>query len=123
MVWWLPTGRWLSSVPGRVKCRGLPERIESFSERLTRDDPCSLDTSRGSIPGFSILRCWWLVEPPGINVGMMQIGTVTVEGVSDGSLQAPPTLMFNKSDQDWLQHSQFLDKEGMLPTKSRAVSR
>ena len=115
MVWWLPTGRWLSSVPGRVKCRGLPERIESFSERLTRDDPCSLDTSRGSIPGFSILRCWWLVEPPGINVGMMQIGTVTVEGVSDGSLQAPPTLMFNKSDQDWLQHSQFLDKEGMLP--------
>jgi glyoxylase-like metal-dependent hydrolase (beta-lactamase superfamily II) len=46
---------------------------------------------------------------------MMQIGTVTVEGVSDGSLQAPPTLMFNKSDQDWLQHSQFLDKEGMLP--------
>ncbi len=48
-------------------------------------------------------------------VGQMQIGAVTIEGVSDGSLQAPPTLMFNKTDQDWLQHSQFLDEEGMLP--------
>jgi glyoxylase-like metal-dependent hydrolase (beta-lactamase superfamily II) len=45
----------------------------------------------------------------------MRIGAVTIEGVSDGSLQAPPTTMFNKSDQDWLQHSQFLDEEGMLP--------
>ena len=45
----------------------------------------------------------------------MLVGAVTIEGVSDGSLQAPPTLMFNKSDQDWLQHSQFLDEEGMLP--------
>jgi glyoxylase-like metal-dependent hydrolase (beta-lactamase superfamily II) len=48
-------------------------------------------------------------------VGQMQIGAVTIEGVSDGSLQAPPTAMFNKSDQDWLQHSQFLDEKGMLP--------
>ena len=45
----------------------------------------------------------------------MQIGDVTIEGVSDGSLTAPPTLMFNKTDQDWLQHSQFLDEDGMLP--------
>ena len=45
----------------------------------------------------------------------MLVGAVTIQGVSDGSLQAPPTLMFNKSDQDWLQHSQFLDEEGMLP--------
>ena len=45
----------------------------------------------------------------------MQIGAVTIEGVSDGSLVAPPTMMFNKSDQDWLQHSQFLDDDGMLP--------
>ncbi|MGP0032493.1 MAG: MBL fold metallo-hydrolase [Acidimicrobiales bacterium] len=44
----------------------------------------------------------------------MQIGSVTIEGVSDGSFQAPPTLMFNKTDQDWLQHSQFLDGDGML---------
>ena len=45
----------------------------------------------------------------------MQIGDITIEGVSDGGLQAPPTLMFNKTDQDWLQHSQFLDEDGMLP--------
>ena len=44
----------------------------------------------------------------------MQIGDMTIEGVSDGSLLAPPTAMFNKTDQDWLQHSQFLDKDGML---------
>jgi len=45
----------------------------------------------------------------------VQIGDVTIEGVSDGSLAAPPTLLFNKTDQDWLQHSQFLDADGMLP--------
>ena len=45
----------------------------------------------------------------------MQVGDLTIEGVSDGSLQAPPTLTFNKTDQDWLQHSQFLDGDGMLP--------
>src|ERR1035438_9571425 len=44
----------------------------------------------------------------------MRIGDLTIEGVSDGSLLAPPTLMFNKTDQDWLQHSQFLDEDGML---------
>jgi glyoxylase-like metal-dependent hydrolase (beta-lactamase superfamily II) len=48
-------------------------------------------------------------------VGYMQIGDVTIEGVTDGSLQVPPTALFNKSDQDWLQHSQFLDNDGMLP--------
>jgi glyoxylase-like metal-dependent hydrolase (beta-lactamase superfamily II) len=52
---------------------------------------------------------------PGANVGAMQVGGVTIDGVSDGSLAAPPTFMFNKSDQDWQQHSQFLDEEGMLP--------
>ena len=51
----------------------------------------------------------------------MLVGAVTIEGVSDGSLQAPPTLMFNKSDQDWLQHSQFLDEEGMLPDRNGRV--
>jgi glyoxylase-like metal-dependent hydrolase (beta-lactamase superfamily II) len=45
----------------------------------------------------------------------MQVGAVSIEGVSDGSLPAPPSLLFNKSDQDWLQHSQFLDDDGMLP--------
>ena len=48
-------------------------------------------------------------------VGGMRVGTVTIEGVSDGSLPVPPTPLFNKSDQDWLQHAQFLDEDGMLP--------
>jgi len=48
-------------------------------------------------------------------VGDMQIGALTIEGVSDGNILAPPTLLFNKTDQDWLQHSQFLDGDGMLP--------
>jgi glyoxylase-like metal-dependent hydrolase (beta-lactamase superfamily II) len=48
-------------------------------------------------------------------VGDMRVGAVTIEGVSDGSLPVPPTPMFNKTDQDWLQHSQFLDEDGMLP--------
>ena len=65
-----------------------------------------------------LLRCPTLsANPvtPGTMVAEMQIGAVTIEGVSDGSLQAPPTLLFNKSDQEWLQHSQFLDTDGMLP--------
>jgi glyoxylase-like metal-dependent hydrolase (beta-lactamase superfamily II) len=45
----------------------------------------------------------------------MRVGAVTIEGVSDGSLSVPPSFLFNKSDQDWLQHSQFLDNDGMLP--------
>lgn len=48
-------------------------------------------------------------------VDPMRIGAITIEGVSDGSLQAPPSLLFNKSDQDWQQHTQFLDEDGMLP--------
>ena len=48
-------------------------------------------------------------------VGGMQVGAVAIEGVSDGSLPVPPTALFNKTDQDWLQHSQFLDDDGMLP--------
>jgi glyoxylase-like metal-dependent hydrolase (beta-lactamase superfamily II) len=45
----------------------------------------------------------------------MKIGTITIDGVSDGSLRGPPTLMFNKTEADWLPHAQFLDDEGMLP--------
>jgi glyoxylase-like metal-dependent hydrolase (beta-lactamase superfamily II) len=45
----------------------------------------------------------------------MQIGAIIIEGVSDGSISMPPTPLFNKTDQDWLQHSQFLDDDGMLP--------
>jgi glyoxylase-like metal-dependent hydrolase (beta-lactamase superfamily II) len=45
----------------------------------------------------------------------MQVWAVAIEGVSDGSIPVPPTPMFNKTDQDWLQHSQFLDEDGMLP--------
>jgi glyoxylase-like metal-dependent hydrolase (beta-lactamase superfamily II) len=45
----------------------------------------------------------------------MQIGAVTIEGVSDGNIPMPPTPLFNKTGQDWLQHSQFLDDDGMLP--------
>ena len=51
----------------------------------------------------------------GTMVRGMRVGAVTIEGVSDGSLPVPPGLLFNKSDQDWLQHSQFLDHDGMLP--------
>jgi glyoxylase-like metal-dependent hydrolase (beta-lactamase superfamily II) len=48
-------------------------------------------------------------------VGDMQVGDVTIEGISDGSIPVPPTPLFNKSDQEWLQHSQFLDADGNLP--------
>jgi glyoxylase-like metal-dependent hydrolase (beta-lactamase superfamily II) len=47
-------------------------------------------------------------------VTAVQIGDITIEGVSDGYLKGPPTLMFNKTDQDWEQHSQFLDDDGLL---------
>ena len=40
---------------------------------------------------------------------------MTIEGVSDGSLPVPPTALFNKTDQDLIPHSQFLDDDGMLP--------
>ncbi len=45
----------------------------------------------------------------------MRVGAVNIEGVSDGSLLVPPGSLFNKNDQDWLPHSQFLDQNGMLP--------
>ena len=51
----------------------------------------------------------------GAEVGDVQVGVVTIDGVSDGRLPVPPTALFNKTDQDWLQHSQFLDGDGMLP--------
>lgn len=48
-------------------------------------------------------------------VGVVRVGAVTIEGVSDGCFQVPPTSLFNKTDQDWLQHSRFLDEDGLLP--------
>jgi glyoxylase-like metal-dependent hydrolase (beta-lactamase superfamily II) len=54
-------------------------------------------------------------DPFGTMVGQVRVGAVTIEGVSDGSLPMPPTPMFNKTDQDWLGHSQFLNEDGMLP--------
>jgi glyoxylase-like metal-dependent hydrolase (beta-lactamase superfamily II) len=47
-------------------------------------------------------------------VTVVQIGDITIESVSDGSLQGPPTFMFNKTEQEWGQHAQFLDENGML---------
>jgi glyoxylase-like metal-dependent hydrolase (beta-lactamase superfamily II) len=47
-------------------------------------------------------------------VTVVQVGTITIQGVSDGSLQGPPTIMFNKTEQDWERHSQFLDADGLL---------
>jgi glyoxylase-like metal-dependent hydrolase (beta-lactamase superfamily II) len=44
----------------------------------------------------------------------MQIGDVTITPVLDGSFQAPPSYMFNKSESDWIPHREFLDDDGML---------
>ncbi|MGH9097522.1 MAG: MBL fold metallo-hydrolase, partial [Acidimicrobiales bacterium] len=45
----------------------------------------------------------------------MNIGSITIDAVSDGSLLAPPTLLFNKPrDEDWVPHKQFLDENGQL---------
>lgn len=45
----------------------------------------------------------------------MNLGRITIEAVSDGSLQAPATLMFNKpNEEDWAPHQQFLDESGQL---------
>jgi glyoxylase-like metal-dependent hydrolase (beta-lactamase superfamily II) len=44
----------------------------------------------------------------------VRIGDITIDGVSDGNLQGPPTLMFNKTEEDWQQHAQFLDEDGLL---------
>jgi len=48
-------------------------------------------------------------------VSGMQVGAVSIEGISDGTIPVSPTTLFNKTDQDWLHHSQFLDSDGMLP--------
>jgi glyoxylase-like metal-dependent hydrolase (beta-lactamase superfamily II) len=45
----------------------------------------------------------------------MEVGAFSIEGISDGSFAVPPTFLFNKTDQDWQQHSRFLDGDGMLP--------
>jgi glyoxylase-like metal-dependent hydrolase (beta-lactamase superfamily II) len=44
----------------------------------------------------------------------VQVGDITIEGVSDGSLLGPPTLMFNRTEEEWRQHAQFLDETGQL---------
>jgi glyoxylase-like metal-dependent hydrolase (beta-lactamase superfamily II) len=45
----------------------------------------------------------------------VKIGSIKVEGVSDGSLLAPATLAFNKpNDEDWAPHREFLDENGQL---------
>ncbi|MGH9921084.1 MAG: MBL fold metallo-hydrolase, partial [Nitrososphaerales archaeon] len=50
----------------------------------------------------------------------MKVGRITIDAVSDGSLQAPPTALYGKSLQggstgeDWKPHRQFLDDNGML---------
>jgi glyoxylase-like metal-dependent hydrolase (beta-lactamase superfamily II) len=46
---------------------------------------------------------------------LVKVGKITIDGVSDGSILAPPTLMFNRpSEEDWIPHQQFLDVDGML---------
>ncbi len=54
-------------------------------------------------------------DPLTLRSGDVEIGAVTIEGVSDGRLRAPATLLYNKTDEDWLPHAQFLDEDGMLP--------
>ena len=45
----------------------------------------------------------------------MRIGSITIDAVSDGSLLAPATALFNKrSEEDWVPHQQFLDEQGRL---------
>jgi len=45
----------------------------------------------------------------------MHIGKISIEPVSDGSILAPPTLLFNKpNDEDWAAHQEFLDDNGQL---------
>lgn len=46
---------------------------------------------------------------------LVQVGSMTIEGVSDGRLLAPPTAMFNRPrDEDWVAHRRFLDADGMI---------
>ena len=45
----------------------------------------------------------------------VQVGHITIEGVSDGRILAPPTLMFNRpNEEDWEPHRRFLNADGML---------
>jgi glyoxylase-like metal-dependent hydrolase (beta-lactamase superfamily II) len=48
-------------------------------------------------------------------VDEVQVGAVSIQGISDGTLPVPPTALFNKTADEWLDHSQFLDSDGMLP--------
>jgi glyoxylase-like metal-dependent hydrolase (beta-lactamase superfamily II) len=47
-------------------------------------------------------------------VTTVQVGDIRIDGISDGSLKGPPTLLFNKTEEDWRQHAQFLDEDGLL---------
>jgi glyoxylase-like metal-dependent hydrolase (beta-lactamase superfamily II) len=45
----------------------------------------------------------------------VQVGNIRIDPVSDGSLLAPPTILFNRpTDEDWEPHRQFLDENGQL---------
>lgn len=44
----------------------------------------------------------------------MNVGDITIEGVSDGALVAPASAMFQQSAEDWAPHQQFLDADGNL---------
>lgn len=42
----------------------------------------------------------------------MNIGGITIEGVSDGHIPAPASAIFRRPEEDWAPHQQFLDKDG-----------
>jgi glyoxylase-like metal-dependent hydrolase (beta-lactamase superfamily II) len=45
----------------------------------------------------------------------VNIGDIRIDAVSDGSILAPATMMFNKPNrEDWAPHLQFLDEKGQL---------
>ena len=44
----------------------------------------------------------------------MQVGDIQIQGISDGSLTVPPTVMFNKTAEDWERHRDLLDGDGKL---------
>ena len=44
----------------------------------------------------------------------MNVGEITIDGVSDGYLRAPASLIFSRPESDWEPHQQFLDEKGNL---------
>ncbi len=45
----------------------------------------------------------------------MQVGDIAVLPVHDGTWRLAPGALFARSDDDWLAHRQFLDRDGKLP--------